>query len=671
MFRLSRYYSIASLIGIAAVIIALSLISRQLAMKNLMGYQTRANVDLTNSFANSIWGEFSSFVDLSMTFSSVDELKQRLELEKLNSVTKEQMKGTNVVKVKIYNLKGLTVFSTDPKQIGEDKSKNPGFLQARSGLVASEITFRNEFYAFEQVIVNRDLVASYIPIREDIGKPVTAVFEVYSDVTPLVDDMDNTQNYIIAGVFTSLSLLYLFLFLIVKRADYILIQQELERKMNEDNIRHQAYHDSLTGLPNRDNFLECMEEAIKRAKRLKKNGALMFLDLDRFKLVNDSLGHDAGDQLLRITATRIQKSLRETDMAFRMSGDEFVVIMEGLGKGENGSQPARRILDAMAIPVALNGHEVIVNISIGITTFPKLAANIDTLVKEADSAMYRAKQSGQSQFGFFSSDMSMADSQRLTMETDLQNALRNDEFVIYYQPKIDTNTREFTGVEALLRWQHPTKGLILPNDFISLLEDTGLIYQVGDWVLVTACQQVQDWITAGLQPLRISVNISLKQFRNGNLIDSIHRALETSGLDPKYLELELTERMLVENTEYAITVMHDLKKQGVTLSIDDFGSSYSALSYLKKFPVDYLKIDRSFIKDLEVNDKDEAVTTAIVSLAKSLTLGIVAEGVETEHQANILREKGCHELQGFLFSKPIPGNELEDKLLQTQVGEAD
>ncbi len=666
MFRLSRYYSIASLIGIAVVIITLSLISRHLALNTLMEHQSRANIDLSHSFANSIWGEFSNFVNLSLKFSSVDELQKRPELARLQSVTKKQMKGTNVVKVKIYNLNGLTVFSTDPKQIGKDKSQNNGFLQARSGVVVSEITFRNEFYALEQVIVDRNLIASYIPIREKENSPVTAVFELYSDVTPLVEDMDTSQNYIITSVFTSLALLYLFLFLIVKRADHIMHHQEQERKKNEDNIWHQAYHDSLTGLPNRDNFLERMDEAIKRAKRKKKNGALMFLDLDRFKLINDSLGHDAGDQLLRITASRIQKTLRETDMAFRMSGDEFVVIMESLGKGDNGSQPSRRILDAMAAPVALDGHEVIVNISIGITTFPKLGATIDTLVKEADSAMYRAKQSGQNQCEFFSPDMSMVASERLTLESDLQNALKNDEFVLYFQPKVDTNTRELTSVEALLRWQHPTKGLLPPNDFISLLEDTGLIHPVGDWVLLTACQQVQDWIGTGIKPFRISVNISAKQFRNKNLIDSIHNVLETSGLDPKYLELELTESMFVEDTEYAINVMHDLKKQGVSLSIDDFGSGYSSLSYLKKFPVDFLKIDRSFIKDSEVNDKDEAIATAIASLAHSLKLGIVAEGVETEHQANVLKKKGCHELQGFLFSKPIPGHEMEEELLKTR-----
>ena len=667
MFRLSRYYSIASLIGIGIVIIALSFFFRHLALQTLMKHQTRANIDLTNSFANSIWGEFSGFVDLSMSFTSVDELKQRPELARLHAVTRGQMKGTNVVKIKIYNLNGLTVFSTDPNQIGKVKSKDTGYLQARSGEVASAITFRNEFYAFEQVIMDRNLIATYTPIREQANGPVTAVFEVYSDVTPLVEDMESTQNKIIAGVFSSLAFLYLFLFVIVKRADSIITRQEQQRKENEDNIRHQAYHDSLTGLPNRDNFLERMDEAISRAKRHNKNGALMFLDLDRFKLINDSLGHDAGDQLLRITASRIQKCMRETDMAFRMSGDEFVVIMEDLDKGEGAAVPARRVLQEMATPVALNGHEVIVNISIGITTFPKADIDVEGLVKEADSAMYRAKQTGHNQYEFFSPEMNMVACERLTMETDLQRAIKNDEFVLYYQPKVDAESREIMSVEALIRWQHPEKGLTPPNDFIPLLEDTGLINIVGEWVIFTACQQAQYWIASGYQPLRMSVNISGKQFRNKALIPSVREALQASGLDAKYLELELTESMFVEDTEYAISVMHELKELGVFLSIDDFGSGYSSLSYLKQFPVDYLKIDRSFIKDLAINDKDVAITTAIAALAHSLNLGLIAEGVEDEQQVELLREKGCHELQGFLFSKPVPGDELEKKLLKLQV----
>ncbi len=665
MFKLSRYYSVASLIGVAVVIVALSFFFRHLAMQTLVNHQTRANLDLTRSFANSIWDEFSEFVDLSMSFTSADELLRKPELSRLQALTEKQMKGTQVVKVKIFNLNGITVFSTDPGQIGKDKSNTAGYLQAKAGQVISEITFRDKFHALEQVISDRNLIASYIPVREQENGPVVAVFEVYSDVTALIDELASAQRKITAGVFSLLALLYLFLFGIVKRADNIIETQELARKENEDKIRHQAYHDSLTGLPNRDSFVERMEEAISRAKRHQKNGAIMFLDLDRFKLVNDSLGHDAGDQLLRVTASRIQKCMRETDLAFRISGDEFMVIMEDLERGEGAAILANRILKTMTKPVALDSHEVIVNMSIGITTFPKAGCDIEELVKEADSAMYRAKQTGQNQFEFYSSEMNMIASERLSMETDLQKAIQKEQFVLFYQPKVHTHSRAMTSVEALLRWNHPEKGLIPPNEFIPVLEDTGLITTVGDWVISTACLQTQAWITAGLQPLRMSVNISARQFRNRALIDSVREALKSSGLSPQYLELELTESMFVEDTDYAISVMHELKELGVVLSIDDFGSGYSSLSYLKRFPVDYLKIDRSFIRDLAINDKDVAITSAISALAHSLNLGLIAEGVEDEHQVDLLKEKGCQELQGFLFSKPVPADELEKKLLKS------
>lgn len=663
MFRLSRYYSIASFIGISIVLIALSIFFRDLALKSLMDHQTTANIDLTKSFSNSVWDKFSGFVAISSTLTK-DELIRRPELKAFHIEALKQMRGMNIVKVKIYNLDGITVFSTDAKQIGKDKSKNPGFLQAKSGTAASEITFRDEFYAFEKVIVDRNLIASYIPIRKLENGPVEAVFELYSDVTPLIENMQHTQNKIILGVFSALALLYLFLFVIVKRADRIMARQEHDRKKNGLKIRHQAYHDSLTNLPNRASFVEHLENTIKRANRHKKQCALMFLDLDRFKLINDSLGHDAGDSLLRITASRIQNNLREMDLAFRMSGDEFTVILEDLKKPEDAAVVARRILKNMGTPISLNGYEVITNISIGITTFPNSNVDVDALIKEADAAMYRAKQIGHNRYEFYTAEMNTAAFERLSLETDLQRAQKNDDFVLYYQPKVDINTNELVGVEALLRWQHPEKGIIPPDKFIPILEDSGFINAVGEWVAKTACQQAQQWLQAGLKPIRMSINISAKQFRSQYLVSMIGNALQESGLDPKYLELELTESMFIENVDEAIKTMHKLKELGVALSIDDFGSGYSSLSYLKIFPVDYLKIDRSFIKDLAYNEKDAAITAAISALANSLNLGVIAEGVEDESQLDFLRSAGCHEVQGFLFSRPVPAEEFEKYIPQ-------
>jgi diguanylate cyclase (GGDEF)-like protein len=498
-----------------------------------MEHQTQANTNLTHSFANSVWKQFDQFVARSASLS-IEELKLRSELEQLQRITKQQMIGTAVVKVKIYNLDGVTVFSTEPKQIGSDKSHNLGFLQAKSGTTISEITFRNEFYALEGIISDRNLIASYIPVFAD-DHSVKAVFEIYSDVTSLIEHMEASQYKIILGVLLAMSVLYIFLYLIVKRADNILKGQELLRKESERKIRHQAYHDSLTGLPNRNFFSEQIEEAVKRAKRHNKDGALIFLDLDRFKLINDSLGHDAGDQLLRITAARLQKSLREADQVFRLSGDEFTIILEDLDQGIDASNAARRILELMAESVLLNDHEVIINISIGITTFPKSGISTDTLLKEADAAMYRAKELGHNRYEFYVHDMNTFCHERLVLETDLQHAMQNAEFVLYYQAKVDSISSKISSVEALIRWNHPKQGLMLPNKFIPLLEDTGLIHAVGDWILMTACQQGQSWIDDGIPATRISVNISAKQFRNPSLVKRCNLRYRCPGLTPGIL----------------------------------------------------------------------------------------------------------------------------------------
>lgn len=663
VFRLSRYYSVASLIGMVVIVAVLSLFLRQLASDILLTQQTRSNVDLTRSYVNAIWDRVGPLV-AAADGRSAQAMRQHPELGSLREATQAQMKGTNVVKVKVYNLAGMTVFSTDAAQIGEDRGRNVAFRSARAGEVRSEIVFRNEFYAIEEVIADRNLIATYMPVRDSDDGPVKAVFEVYTDVTPLVAKMRKAQIRIVTAVSVALLLLYLFLFMIVRRADRILAEQESARKTNEDRIRYQALHDSLTGLPNRNSFNERLAEAMGRARRHGKRGALLFLDLDRFKLINDSLGHDAGDQLLRVAASRIEKCLRDTDLAFRLSGDEFMVILEDLDRIESAALAARRILEAMASPVALSDCEVIVNMSIGITTFSGEESDMEALVKEADSAMYRAKEIGHNQYVFYTQEMNTVASERLSMETDLQRALFHNEFVLHYQPKIDTATRALTSVEALLRWNHPKKGIMPPNTFIPLLEDTGLINDVGEWVLMEATRQAQAWIAAGLPPTRMSVNISGKQFRHPGLADTVRRALEASGLDPRHLELELTESMFIENTARSIETMQALKALGVSLSIDDFGSGYSSLAYLKQFPVDYLKIDRSFVRDLTTNSKDAAITAAISALAHSLNLRLVAEGVEDSAQVDFLVRHGCHELQGFLFGRPVSAQDMEDALRQ-------
>jgi diguanylate cyclase (GGDEF)-like protein len=657
--KLFRYSSFVGLVAVVVVIVALSWFYRRLAFESLIESESRSNVTLTRAFANSIWPRYAAFVRYAGLVPP-QELRARAEIGDLQQDLKVLAKGLDVVKVKIYNLDGLTVFSTDFRQIGEDKSGNPGFLGARVGATHSEITFRDRFDAWEGVINDRNLIATYVPVHTDAAAPVEAVMEVYSDVTGLVSKMERTQSEILGGVVGALSALYLVMLWMAGRADRILRQQEAQRVANEERIRYQAYHDLLTGLPNRTSFAEHLEEAMRRSKRFGWSVALMFLDLDRFKRVNDSLGHEAGDELLRIVASRLKTCIRETDILFRMGGDEFTVLLENVRTPEEVAAVAARMISAVAQPAEIAHHELTPTASIGIAIYPRDDQRGERLVKAADAAMYRAKDVGRNRYAFFTQEMTERVESQLRLEADLERALRNGEFVLHYQPRVSTATRCVVSIEALLRWNKPQAGLVAPGAFVPLLEESGLIVPVGAWVLRTACRQAKVWQETGLPAMRISVNISSRQFRNEALVETIRDALETSGLAAECLELELTESLLVESAENAVVIMQRLKALGVTLSIDDFGTGYSSLNYLKRFPIDCLKIDSSFVHDLHTSAKDAAIVEAISALAKSLGIGLVAEGVEEVRQADFLRARYCTELQGFLFSHPLSADEVMD-----------
>jgi diguanylate cyclase (GGDEF)-like protein len=667
MLKLFRYSSFVGLLAVIAVTVALSWFYRRLAFDALVETETRANVALTKAFANSIWPSYAGFVARAGALPAAD-LPQRAEIGQLRRDLKLLARGLDVVKVKIYDTGGLTVFSSDARQIGQDKRGNAGFRGAMAGAPASEITFRDHFDAWEGEIAERNIIATYVPVRIHDAAPVEAVMEVYSDVTPLVAKLERTQAQIVAGVIGALSILYLLMLWMSARSDRILREQEALRAANEARVRHQAYHDPLTGLPNRASFVEHLDEAIRRAKRFGWSLGLMFLDLDRFKRVNDSLGHEAGDELLRIAARRLQECVREADLLFRMGGDEFTVLLENVKGPEEAAAVAARMLDAIAEPLELKGHELAPTASIGIALYPRDDDTGERLVKSAYTAMYRAKDLGRNRYAFFTREMNARVETQLALEAGLQRALRNDEFVLHYQPRVSAATRRAVGVEALLRWRHPERGLVPPGEFIPLLEESGLIVPVGARVIERACRQNRAWQDAGLPPMRVSVNISSRQFRSESLDETIRAALHASGLEPRWLEVELTESLLVENSEQAVAVMERLKAIGVAISIDDFGTGYSSLGYLKRFPIDSLKIDRSFVKDLRTSATDAAIVDAISALAHSLGLGLVAEGVEEAGQAEFLRARYCTELQGYLFGRPVPPEEVADAVRRLAPG---
>ena len=435
-------------------------------------------------------------------------------------------------------------------------------------------------------------------------------------------------------------------------------------KESEQRLTHLAHHDALTELPNRLLFTANLNHALERAKRYKQKVALLFLDLDRFKLINDTLGHAVGDRLLQAIATRLKKRVRAEDTVARLGGDEFTIILSEISNAEDAGTLAEKIIADVSVPVHIDDQEVVISTSIGISLYPQDADNSEDLARAADAAMYRAKDHGRNTYQYYSNELTSKALEHMSIEHGLRRALDRGEFVLYYQPQVALDSGKIVGVEALIRWQHPSMGIVLPTRFIKIAEDTGLINSIGEWVLRTACAQAKTWKTCGLPPIRVAVNLSGRQiFRDRNIVEEVQSALKESNLDPRFLVLEVTENIL-QTTELSINTLTGLKSLGVTLAIDDFGTGYSSLSSLQRLPIDIVKVDRSFVQDIPYNPNDEALAAAIISMGHNLNLRVVAEGAESKEQLAFLKKQGCDEMQGFIFSKPVLP-ELIHQFLQT------
>lgn len=442
-----------------------------------------------------------------------------------------------------------------------------------------------------------------------------------------------------------------------------------ERLRTEAKIRYQASHDLLTGLPNRMFFNERLADALAAAAQDQTPMAVMFLDLDRFKLINDSLGHAAGDQLLQEVAKRLRQCLRKHDLVARWAGDEFTLLLTDIDSSEDAVTIAQKILTAMKPNFTLEGQPLHIGSSIGIAIYPNDGEDAETLLKNADAALYRAKDGGRNSYHLYTSSISSETSEWLTLENYLHRALERQEFVLHYQPQVNVLTGEITQMEALLRWQHPELGLIPPGKFIPLAEENGLIVPLGEWVLRTACAQNRAWQAVGLPPIRVAVNLSARQLRQPNLVEMLAQVLQDTGLAPRYLELEITETTVMKNVELTQDILYQLHRMGVSMAMDDFGTGYSSLGYLKKFPFNTLKIDQSFVRDLTTDANDKAIVAAIIAMGRVLNLKLVAEGVETELQKHSLLSLDCEEMQGYLFSSPLTADAamllLRRRLLQS------
>lgn len=692
-FPLARYFAVAALAALVATSIVLGVVHERQERESLTLMGESHNVTLTKTFRNFLWYRFGPMIAASRG-SDAAALRANPELPALREAVINLMRDTQAVKVKVYNLEAMTVFSTDLKQVGESKAGNAGFVGSAAGRVMTTLVHKDSFDAFEEVIEDRDLISSYLPIRDSAGK-VEAVFELYRDVTPLIAHMQDSQRMVIASVTLAMAMLYALLFVIVWRAQIILDRQRTDlvsslSRIQEDNrlldqrvqertaelsaanrsleseiqerkgvelkLAFLAHHDPLTGLPNRILLQERIELAIHRANREKSSFAVIFIDLDNFKNVNDTLGHPIGDVLLQQVTRELQRHVRGVDTLARLGGDEFILLVEVVDQA-HAESVAQKIIAMFDQPYHLVDHELFLGASLGISIFPRDGEDGHTLIRNADTAMYRAKAARRGSYRFYAPEMTASAEERLRLDSMLRRALENDELYLAYQPQVDMASGAMVGVEALLRWQHPTMGSIPPSRFIPVAEESGFISELGMWVLRQACQQMRSWMDSGFGIFRIAVNVSVKQFERSGFVDSVRAVLKETGIPAGHLELEITESaiMLSPNVHELLLALRDT---GVLLSIDDFGTGYSSLSYLKRLPIQKLKIDRSFVRDLEGGENDLAIVRSVIALARTMGLATLAEGVENEGQASFLIQEGCEQAQGFLYSKPVSAEEI-------------
>ena len=439
-----------------------------------------------------------------------------------------------------------------------------------------------------------------------------------------------------------------------------------KRKWAEETIVHLAYHDALTDLPNRFLMQDRFNQALSQARRRKKLVGLMLLGIDRFKGVNEMAGHSVGDQVLQAVAKRLSGCVREVDTVARLGGDEFMILLPEMNFVEEAATIAQQILDVIKPSFNYNGHELNLTCSVGVSVYPHDGEDVESLLKDAETALGRAKQQGRNNYKLYTPTMHVETFGRMVLENSMRKALSREEFLIHYQPVVDLRTKRMIGMEALLRWQHPDIGLVSPVEFIPIAEENGLIVPIGEWVIRTACAQNKAWQKAGMPRMRVAVNLSARQFQHANLLEMVEWVLKEVDLDPQCLEFEITESIAMENVDFTLTILKRFKEMGVGISIDDFGTGYSSLNYLKQFPIDILKIDRSFIRELTVDANNQAIVSAVIALAHSLNFKVTAEGVETPEQLDFLKRQKCDNMQGYFFSKPVPTEQFEALVMQNK-----
>ena len=682
MFNLSRYFSTVSFILIVLAAGVFGPLYRQLAQQQIESLAESRNVAMARLFEEALREPLNDLLEASLG-RDAESLRQSDEVARLREQLASLTRNTALVQLRLYNRLGVVVFATDPLQIGDSGLNSPGFRAALTGTAGSRLSRHADVVTFTGELAKLVAHISHVPFMDPDGA-VGGVFELYQDVTPFMQQSQKSERWVTAGVFAIFGVLFFMQYLVVRRAQGVITEQagrlkaardtlelqveartdELkrtnlqlqgeiaERRQAESQLNFLACHDPLTGLANRRCFIERLNARLDEARDGRLPLAVLFIDLDQFKQVNDSLGHSVGDELLIAVAARLTEQLRLVDMLARVGGDEFVCLMEEVRGDDEVAIVAGEIVDAFVKPFRLGDHELFLSTSVGISLFPRDGAGGLELLRNADTAMYRAKAMGRGEYSFYTPEMTRDARERIRIDNLLRKALERREFVVYLQPQVDTANGSLVGAEALLRWRSPELGLVLPNLFIPLAEDSGVIVPLGAWVLRETCRQVRRWDEKGFALPMVSVNVSVRQLERPEFADTLREILEETGMDPARLKLELTESVLIGIGD-ACGELQRLRALGVSLALDDFGTGYSSLNYLRQLPVQQLKIDRSFITGIGNNSGDEAIIRTVMQLAASLGFEVVAEGVETPEQAEFLATLGCQQLQGYLHGAAV------------------
>jgi len=655
-------FTLVSVLLLGLCAIGLDYTIQQFSFNNIIRIGENENQSITRTIVNNYWSAVADDLGKLQTLDN-SKLRQNPTVIELGDSVRKVSRDLNLLKLAVYALNGHTIFSTTRQELGENHGDDSQFIMARAGKMNSRLEHRPIVNTPNDMKLDRYVVISYFPVYTPGTTKVEAVYEVVDDVTEFSRISD--KNSLIIDLFTGLVYFVTISFILagVREKNQFIAEQSALIEKQEARLEHKSSHDPLTGLPNRELFCSRLQQNMENAEESEKLLAVMVISLYRLQKINDTLGYRYGDGLLLETSQRLKQCIRRKDTVGRLSGDKFVAVLQDINMIDQVEEVAEHILEAVSEPYYIENNELFIFPSIGISMFPFANDDsADNLIRQANAAMYKAQGAGRNTFRFYNPIISKQATSRFTIETALRRALERNEFELHYQPIILLRSKEVYGMEALLRWRSPDFGMVSPLEFIPLLEETGMIKQVGQWVLEETCRQGVLLHSQGYRDLKMHVNVSAIQFLQKEIVRQVENAIESTGIQPHLLDLEITESLLINGVNQTIETLDTLNAMGVSLSIDDFGTGYSSLSYLKRLPIDTLKIDRYFVRDIAENSDDAAIVEAICALSRSLRFKVIVEGIETREQLDYVNSLAVSGVQGDLFSRPIPASEVEEAL---------